>query len=106
MTTSALAGPSVSEILERVLDKGIVIDASVRVSVAGIDLMTVDARVVVASLQTYLQYVNALEPGGLHARSNGNGAPPRGRATLHAVPLAVVREAFDAWNGHDVERYV
>jgi predicted ester cyclase len=111
MATAALAGPGVSEILERVLDKGIVIDASVRVSVAGLDLMTVDARVVVASLQTYLQYASALEERGLHAPSNGNGsnghgAPRRHRAALHAVPLEVVREAFDAWNGHDVERYI
>jgi gas vesicle structural protein len=105
MTTSAVAGPSVSEILERVLDKGIVIDASVRVAVAGIDLVTVDARVVVASLQTYLQYIGALEHG-LRTRSDENGRPARGRATLHAVPLEVVREAFDAWNGHDVERYI
>jgi predicted ester cyclase len=111
VVTSMPAGPSVSEILERVLDKGIVIEASVRVAVAGIDLVTVDARVVVASLQTYLQYANALGAYGLRARSDGhgpgtNGAPRRGRTALRAVPLDVVREAFEAWNGHDVERYV
>jgi predicted ester cyclase len=106
MATSTLAGPSVSEILERVLDKGIVIDASVRVSVVGIDLVTLDARVVVASLQTYLQYASALEERGLRAPSNGNGSPRRDRAAPHAVPLEIVREAFDAWNGHDVERYI
>lgn len=106
MSTSTLVRPAVSDILERVLDKGIVIDASVRVSVAGIDLVTLDARVVVTSLETYLHYARALEEHGLRARSDGNGGPPRGRATPHAVPLEVVREAFDAWNGHDVERYV
>ncbi len=41
--------------LDRVLDKGIVIDAWVRVSLAGIDLTTVEARVVVASIDTYLK---------------------------------------------------
>jgi gas vesicle structural protein len=106
MTTSAVAGPSVSEILERVLDKGIVIDASVRVAVAGIDLVTVDARVVVASLQTYLQYTSKLHGRGLRACLDRNGPPLRGRATLHTVPLDVVRAAFDAWNGHDVDRFV
>lgn len=47
---------NVVEVLERVLDKGIVIDAWVRVSLVGIDLITVEARVVVASIATYLQY--------------------------------------------------
>ncbi len=47
---------SVIEVLDRVLDKGIVIDAWVRVSLVGIDLVTVEARVVVASIATYLQF--------------------------------------------------
>jgi hypothetical protein len=51
---------SVLDVLDRVLDKGIVIDAWVRVSLAGIDLITVDARVVVASIETYLAYSDAL----------------------------------------------
>ena len=49
-------GTSLIDVLDRVLDKGIVIDAWVRVSVVGIDLVTIEARVVVASIQTYLQY--------------------------------------------------
>jgi hypothetical protein len=44
--------PSVIDVLERVLDKGIVIDAWVRASLAGIDLLTVGARVVIASITT------------------------------------------------------
>jgi len=47
---------SLIEVLDRVLDKGIVIDAWVRVSLVGIDLVTVEARVVVASIATYLQF--------------------------------------------------
>ena len=43
------------------LDKGIVIDAWVRVSVVGIDLITVEARVVVASIETYFKHFDALE---------------------------------------------
>jgi len=46
---------SVSEVLDRVLDRGIVIDAWLRVSVAGIALLDVDARVVVASIDTYVR---------------------------------------------------
>ena len=51
---------SVLDILDRVLDKGIVIDAWMRVSVMGIDLITVEARVVVASIDTYLRYAEAM----------------------------------------------
>jgi len=47
---------SLIDVLDRVLDKGIVIDAWVRLSLVGIDLITVEARVVVASIATYLQY--------------------------------------------------
>ena len=42
------------DILDRVLDKGIVIDAWIRISLVGIDFVTVEARVVVASIETYL----------------------------------------------------
>src|SRR3954463_7925179 len=52
----ASGGTSLIDVLDRVLDKGIVIDAWVRVSLVGIDLLTVEARVVVASIATYLQY--------------------------------------------------
>src|SRR5438309_76966 len=48
------------DVLDRVLDKGIVIDAGVRVSLVGIDLITVEARVVVASIDTYLKYSDAV----------------------------------------------
>src|SRR6187401_2180315 len=53
-------GSSLIDVLERVLDKGIVIDAWVRVSLVGIDLITVEARVVVASIDTYLKYSEAV----------------------------------------------
>jgi gas vesicle structural protein len=56
----APGGTSLIDVLDRVLDKGIVIDAWVRVSVVGIDLITVEARVVVASIDTYLKYSGAV----------------------------------------------
>jgi hypothetical protein len=52
----ATGGTSLIDVLDRVLDKGIVIDAWVRVSLVGIDLITVEARVVVASIDTYIKY--------------------------------------------------
>ena len=56
----AAGGTSLIDVLDRVLDKGIVIDAWVRVSLVGIDLLTVEARIVVASIDTYLKYSEAV----------------------------------------------
>ena len=54
-------GPgSLAELLNIILDKGIVIDAWVRVSVVGIEILTIEARVVVASVETYLRYAEAI----------------------------------------------
>ncbi len=46
---------SLAEVVDRILDKGIVIDAWVKVSLVGIELITIEARVVVASVETYLK---------------------------------------------------
>jgi hypothetical protein len=56
----APGGSSLIDVLDRILDKGIIIDAWVRISLVGIDLITVEARVVVASIDTYLRYADAL----------------------------------------------
>ena len=61
-------GSSLIDVLDRVLDKGIVIDAWVRISLVGIDLITVEARVVVASIDTYLKYADAVGMVGLVSR--------------------------------------
>ncbi len=66
-------GSSLIDVLDRVLDKGIVIDAWVRVSLVGIDLITVEARVVVASIDTYLRYADALGLGPGGSRGIGMG---------------------------------
>jgi hypothetical protein len=66
-------GTSLIDVLDRVLDKGIVIDAWVRVSLVGIDLITVEARVVVASIDTYL---TARPSGGPDDDDDGGNTPP------------------------------
>jgi gas vesicle structural protein len=48
------------EVLDRVLDKGIVVDVWARVSLVGIEILAVEARVVVASVETYLKYAEAV----------------------------------------------
>jgi hypothetical protein len=96
-------GTSLIDVLDRVLDKGIVIDAWVRVSLVGIDLITVEARVVVASIDTYIRYSEAVgtvtpisrpaaldtrthdalvaENEELRAQLSGDGRRPRRRRT-------------------------
>ncbi|UXE62281.1 MAG: gas vesicle structural protein GvpA [Woronichinia naegeliana WA131] len=51
---------SLAEVIDRILDKGIVIDAWVRVSLVGIELLAIEARVVIASVETYLKYAEAV----------------------------------------------
>ncbi len=51
---------SLAEVLDRILDKGIVIDIWARVSVVGIEILTVEARIVVASVDTFLHYAEEI----------------------------------------------
>ena len=51
---------SLAEVVDRILDKGVVIDAWVRVSLVGIELLAVEARIVIASVETYLKYAEAV----------------------------------------------
>ncbi|MEI7555742.1 MAG: gas vesicle structural protein GvpA [Chloroflexi bacterium] len=51
---------SLVEVIDRILDKGIVIDAWARVSLVGIELLAIEARVVIASVETYLKYAEAI----------------------------------------------
>ncbi|MEI8165002.1 MAG: gas vesicle structural protein GvpA [Chloroflexales bacterium] len=54
------ASSSLAEVIDRILDKGIVVDAWVRVSLVGIELLAIEARVVVAGVDTYLKYAEAV----------------------------------------------
>jgi len=49
-----------ADVIDTILDKGLVIDAYVRVSLVGIELLTIDARVVIASVDTYLRFAEAV----------------------------------------------
>ena len=56
----SMASTSLAEVVDRILDKGIVIDAWVRVSLVGIELLAVEARVVTAGVDTFLKYAEAV----------------------------------------------
>jgi hypothetical protein len=60
MVEKAMASSSLVEVIDRVLDKGIVIDAWVRVSLVGIEILAIEARVVIASVETWLKYAEAV----------------------------------------------
>ncbi len=56
----SLASSSLAEVIDRILDKGVVLDAFVRIALVGIELISVEARVVIASVETYLRYAEAV----------------------------------------------
>jgi hypothetical protein len=83
----AAGGTSLIDVLDRVLDKGIVIDAWVRVSLVGIDLITVEARIVVASIDTYLKYSEAIGAASAAARPTIEAPRPYDELAAENVSL-------------------
>ena len=81
--TSELGG--VAQLVDVILDKGIVIDAWVRVSLLGLELLTIEARVVVASVDTYLRYAEALGLTPLAAPPPGQQVPSGWENGAHAA---------------------
>jgi hypothetical protein len=97
MANRAPRPQGLADVLEVVLDKGIVIDAYVRIALVGIELLTIDARVVIASVDTYLRYaeaVNRLDIGseqkpvglpGLVGQIEHTGAKQKTKGALEGV---------------------
>ena len=56
----SMASSSLVEVVDRILDKGIVVDAWVRLSLVGIELLAIETRVVIASVETYHKYAEAI----------------------------------------------
>lgn len=87
----APSGASLYDVLDLILDKGLVIDAFVRVSLVGIELITVDLRVVVASVDTYLRYAEGAERLQLYNRSEAKRLSDIAKETSkgHAVSKGI-----------------
>lgn len=100
---------STSEVFDRVLDKGIIIDAWARVAFVGLDLITIRAHILVASIETYNRYADELNLPELNlAPIPAPAVKDRTHKFRGARPpasLRIVRDAFNALNRHDVERY-
>jgi gas vesicle structural protein len=109
-------GPSPSglaDVIDTILDKGLVIDAYVRVSLVGIELITVDARVVIASVDTYLRFAEAVNRLDISKEKEGlpglvgnleqNGARNKTKGILDAAGDKL-REFTDAQGGDRASR--
>ena len=94
-----------ADVVDLILDKGLVIDAYVRVAVIGIELITIDARIVIASIDTYLRFAEAVnrldltqtEAAGLKELRDGGGggSEEKGKGMMEGA-----KEAFSG-NGKD-----
>ena len=109
-------GPSPSglaDVIDTILDQGLVIDAYVRVSLVGIELLTIDARVVVASVDTYLRFAEAVNRLDISQEKEGlpgligsleqNGARNKTKGMLDAAGDKL-REFTDAQSGERASR--
>ena len=96
------APSGLADVVDIILDKGIVIDAYVRVSLVGIELLTIDARIVIASVDTYLRFAEAtnrldlFEKGGKDLPEviqdlQQSGAKGKTRGAVEGVKRALTR---------------
>src|SRR4051812_30081121 len=109
----APAANGLYDVLDLILDKGIVVDAFVRVSLVGIELLTVDLRVVIASVDTYLRYAEGVERLGVYksshpaklsdiAKGGATGmAMKRGASKLGEAMTGKSKEGEDGEDGQD-----
>src|SRR5437763_16093672 len=90
-----------ADVIDLILDKGLVIDAYIRIAVIGIELITIDARIVIASVDTYLRFaeqVNRLdltqtEAAGLaELRGDGGGNHGKGKGMIEGAKEAFSRD--------------
>ena len=87
------APSSLADVVELILDKGLVIDAYVRVSVVGIELITIDARIVIASVDTYLRFAEATNRLDLY-QHGGKSIDELGQSMTEGVAKGKTRGAL------------
>jgi gas vesicle structural protein len=82
---------SLADVLDVVLDKGIVVDAYLRVALLGVELITVDARVVIASVDTYLRFAEAVNRLDLSSGERPKGLPALAEEAVEGAAKTVVK---------------
>jgi gas vesicle structural protein len=105
-----------ADVIDVILDKGLVIDAYVRVALVGIELLTIDARIVIASVDTYLRFAEAVnrldiaEDGSsqglpeLIERMESGGAESKNKGALEGVKDKLFGDEDDGSDGDKQER--
>jgi hypothetical protein len=99
-----------ADVIEVILDKGLVIDAYVRVSLIGIELITIDARIVIASVDTYLRFAEAVnrldisEDGGAGLPELMEGMTESGSKSKTKGALEGVKEKLPGGGGDDDDK--
>jgi gas vesicle structural protein len=99
-----------ADVIEVILDKGLVIDAYVRVSLIGIELLTIDARIVIASVDTYLRFAEAVnrldisEDGGAGLPELMEGMTEGGSKSKTKGALEGVKEKLPGGGGDDDDK--
>jgi hypothetical protein len=88
-----------ADVIDILLDKGLVVDATVRVSLAGIELVTIDARIAIASVDTYLRFADAVGRLDIAEASQGvpellESAPERAARAKTAGAIEGVKDAL------------
>lgn len=120
MTVSQRQGPSrvqrapqgdLAQVIDLILDKGLVIDIFVKVSLVGIELVTIDARIVVASVDTYLRFAEATNRLDLHQKGGkdlgevmGGMAENTTRGGARGATKGVLEAGKEKWDEHRAER--
>jgi len=84
-TAGGPSSSSLADVIDTILDKGLVIDAYVRVSLVGIEILTIDARVVVASVDTYLRFAEAVNRMDISQTDPKTGLPDLVGEVTHGV---------------------
>jgi gas vesicle structural protein len=93
---SAPAPSGLADVVDLILDKGLVIDLYVRVSLVGIELLTIDARIVVASVDTYLRFAEAVGRLNITEADEKEGLPDLMHDITSGASKQKTRGALDA----------
>jgi len=98
-TSQYLDRPSsggLAEVVDLILDKGLVIDIYLRVSLIGVELITIDARIVVASVDTYLRFAEAVNRLDLRAADDSESVPELMENAVSGASSSKTKGALDA----------
>jgi hypothetical protein len=92
-------GGSLAEVIDIILDKGLVIDAYVRVSLIGIEILTIDARIVIASVDTYLRFAEAVNRLDLQQADDSQGLPELMESVVSGAAKSKTQGAIEGVKG-------